>query len=111
MLSWPKRPQGVKVLTIAVRPRVCYAITRISLASIKDTSKEEALTSTDLVPVSNSALRLKWPVEDVAPDEEHGRLLVLARQKVVKRVVRAVGSVVKRVAHRLWFWDVEYIGW
>ena len=62
------------------------------------------------MPVSNSTLRLEWPVENVAPDEEHGRLLVLAREIVVKSVLRAVGSVVKRVAHRLWFWDVEYIG-
>ena len=111
MLSWSKRPQGVKTLTITVRPRVCHAITRISLASIKDTSEEKALTSTDLVPVSNSALGLKGPVEDIAPDVEHGRLLVLAREKVVKRVVRAVGAVVKRVAHRLGFRNVEYIGW
>jgi hypothetical protein len=36
--------------------------------------------------------------------------LVLAREKVVKGVVRAVGSVIKRVAHSLGFRNIEYIG-
>ena len=62
------------------------------------------------MPVSNSALRLERPVENVAPDVEHSRLLVLAREIVVKRVVRAIGAVVKRVAYRLGFRNVEYIG-
>ena len=83
----------------------------ISLASIQDTPKEKALTSTDLMPVNNSALRLEWPVDDIAPDEEHGRLLVLALKIVVKDVVRAIGSVVKRIAHGLGFRNVEYIRW
>ena len=51
--------------------------------------------------VRKSALRLEWPVEDAAPDVEHGRLLVLAREEVVKYVVGAVGSVVESVADRL----------
>lgn len=79
------------------------------MASIQHTPKEEALTSTDFMPVSNSALRFEWPVEDVAPDKEHGRLLVLAREEIVKDVVRAVGSVVKPVAHRLGFRNAGYI--
>jgi len=103
--------RGAKILTITVRPRVCHAIMSISLASIQDTPKEKALTSTDLMPVNNSALRLEWPVEDIAPDEEHGRLLVLALEIVVKDVVRAIGSVVKRIAHGLGFRNVEYIRW
>ena len=63
------------------------------------------------MPVNNCALRLEWPVEDVAPDEEHGCLLVLALEIVVKDVVRAIGSVVKPIAHRLGFRNVEYIRW
>ena len=59
------------------------------------------LTNTNLMAVRESALCLERPVEDAAPDVEHGRLLVLTREKVVKRIVGAVGSVVESVADRL----------
>jgi len=51
------------------------------------------------MPVRKSPLRLKWPVHDAAPNEEHRCLLVLAREVVIKDVVRAVWPVVESVAY------------
>ena len=48
--------------------------------------------------VCETPLSLKRPVHDVAPDVEHRCLLVLARKVVIKLIVRAVWSVIKRVA-------------
>jgi hypothetical protein len=59
--------------------------------------------------VRKSTLRLERPVKDVAPDEEHRRFLVLAREEVVKYIVRAVGSVVESVAYRLGLRYASYV--
>jgi hypothetical protein len=68
------------------------------------------LTSTNLVSIGQSAPRLVGPVEDVAPNEEHGRLLVLGREIVIERIVCAVGSIVESVAHRPGFRYVTHVG-
>ena len=60
--------------------------------------------------IGQSPPRLIGPVEDVAPDEEHGRLLVLGREIVIERIVGAVGSVVESVAHRPGFRYVTHVG-
>ena len=53
------------------------------------------------MPVRKSPLCLKWPVHDVAPDEEHRCLLILAREVVIKDIVCAVWPVVESVAYCL----------
>ena len=53
--------------------------------------------------VCNGALRLKWPVENTAPDVEHCRLLLLAREIVIEGIMRAIWPVIKGVAHRSGF--------
>jgi len=51
------------------------------------------------MPVRKSPLRLKWPVQHAAPDVEHRCFLVLAREEVIKDIVRAVWPVVESVAY------------
>ena len=50
--------------------------------------------------VRKGPLCLEGPVEDAAPDEEHRRLLILAREEIIKRIVRAIRPVIESVAHR-----------
>lgn len=50
--------------------------------------------------VRYSPLCLKRPVENITPDVEHCRFLILAREIVVKGIMRAVWPVIERVAHR-----------
>ena len=50
--------------------------------------------------VRNSALRLKRPVKNITPDVKHCRFLVLAREKVIEDVMRAVWPIIECVAHR-----------
>ena len=49
--------------------------------------------------VCNSALRLKWPVEYITPDVKHCRFLILAREKVIEDVMRAVWPIIECIAH------------
>ena len=39
------------------------------------------------MPVRNTTLGLIWPVGHIAPNVEQGRLLILALEEVVERVV------------------------
>ena len=60
--------------------------------------------------IGQTALRLERPVQDVAADVEQGGLLILAREIVVKDIVRAVRPVVECVAHRPGFGQASDIG-
>ncbi len=53
------------------------------------------------MPICNRTLGLQRPVKHIAPDVVHGRLLILAREEVVERIVRAVGPIIEPVPHRL----------
>ena len=48
--------------------------------------------------VGKSALRLKWPVENITSNVKHCRLLVLARKIVVEDIMGTVWPVIKPVA-------------
>ena len=59
--------------------------------------------------VSKSALRPKRPIENITPDVEHCRLLVLARKIVVEDIMGTVWPVVKPVAHGVGFRHTRYV--
>ncbi len=63
------------------------------------------------MPICNRTLGLQRPVKYVAPNVVHGRLLILAREEVVERVVRAVGPIVEPVPDRLGLRHARYIRW
>ena len=59
--------------------------------------------------VCKSALRLKWPVENITPDVEHCRLLIPARKLVVEDIMGTVWPVVESVAHGVGFGYTNYV--
>ena len=59
--------------------------------------------------VSKSALRLKRPVENITPDVERCRLLVLARKIVIEDIMGTVWPVVEPVAHGVGFGYTSYV--
>ena len=84
-----------------MRPGVCYTTKKVN--TIKE-QKRKALTSTNLMTVSKTALRLKRPVKNITPNVEQRRLLVLARNiVVVEDIMSAVWPIVEPVAHRVGF--------
>jgi hypothetical protein len=59
--------------------------------------------------VRNGALRLKRPVENITPDVEHRRFLVLAREIVIEDIMCAVWPVIEAVTHRLGFGYASHV--
>lgn len=59
--------------------------------------------------IRKRALRLKWPVQNITPNVEHRRLLVLARKVVVEHIVRAIRPVVEPVTQCLGFWHGRHV--
>lgn len=49
----------------------------------------------NVVPVPHATQRTVRPVDNVRANVEHRRLLVVLLQKVIKRIVRAVGAIIK----------------
>jgi hypothetical protein len=62
--------------------------------------KGRTLTGANFVAVRNAALCLKRPVENVTPNVEHCRFLLLAREIVIEGIMRAVWPVIEGIAHR-----------
>ena len=61
------------------------------------------------MPICKPTLCFQWPVHHIAPNVEQGRLLILTREEVVERIVRAVGPIVEPVTHGLGLRYASYI--
>ena len=59
--------------------------------------------------VSKSALRLKRTVENITPNVEHCRLLILARKIVIEDIMGTVWPVIEPVAHDVGFGYTSYV--
>ena len=59
--------------------------------------------------VSKSALRLKRTVENITPNVEHCRLLILARKIVIEDIMGTVWPVIEPVAHGVGFGYTSYV--
>jgi hypothetical protein len=66
---------------------------------MKPVPEREALTGANLMSVRKGALRLKGPVKNITPNIEHGRLLVLAGEIVIERIMCAVWSIIECISH------------